>query len=259
MRVEEGVPESQRQRQRVLIPSIPSDGPPSVTEYAPLATSTGLFRRFAGTIPDEPGILAFANKYGSLKAATDTGVHVPGNYSVRLQCESLMDWRRAIGEMRAMVAIWDAATSSKIDELSNYAHWSGDRVFYKGHEFGLGGLIASPNSPELLARFTHGDLVGPAMYVLQRAVNQMLDQGVAPQMLPNASGQLVIRLIPNSLIGALWLQFARAAEGNKAYRQCQNCKDWIEVGGNRTARSDKKFCNPSCKSAFHRPKKGPKG
>jgi hypothetical protein len=161
--------------------------------------------------------------------------------------------------MRAMVAIWDAAMSSKIDELSNYAHWSGDRVFYKGHEFGLGGLIASPNSPELLARFTHGDLVGPAMYVLQRAVNQMLDQGVAPQMLPNASGQPVIRLSPKSLIGALWLQFAKAIEGNRVYRQCQNCMEWLEVGGKRSARSDKKFCNPSCKSAFNRSPKGPKG
>jgi hypothetical protein len=170
--------------------------------------------------------------------------------------EPFEEWKVAILRLRDIVLIWEAAHKANREILSAYIHWEPGGVFYRS--LVDASLIASDTSATLMARFPPGDLVMPAMYIVQRRINEHLSEySVTPKLLWNRKvGELVLRLSASSLIGAIWLQFAKAVEGNKEYRQCQNarCRRWIEVGGNRTARSDKKFCSPSCKSDAHRRK-----
>ena len=45
-----------------------------------------------------------------------------------------------------------------------------------------------------------------------------------------------------TLLGCMWLQFARAIGGEKSYRICQNCKRWFEIGGGTLGgRPDKRY------------------
>jgi len=238
-----------------LVPAIASHEPQRVIGYSPLVAKTGLFKRFAETSQSEKEILKFANRYGCLGGTLSTAVRVDGESALSLHAESLKGWREAIEAMSEMLLIWESATKQNLTRLSSRIYWHGAAVSYK--KAGAYELIASEKtSPEVLERFSTGDIVQPALYLLQRRVNAQLAQhGVSPRLLwDSGEGKLVMRLGANSLIGALWLQFARAIEGNKDYKQCQNCRDWMEVGGNRTARSDKKFCTPSCRTAAHRRK-----
>ena len=60
-----------------------------------------------------------------------------------------------------------------------------------------------------------------------------------------------------TLLGCMWLQFARAIGGDKSYRVCQNCKRWSEIGGGTHGdRSDKRYCCGTCKAAAHAKKEG---
>jgi hypothetical protein len=94
------------------------------------------------------------------------------------------------------------------------------------------------------------------MWYLQSAVNEKLvKHAVVARLLFDARDKtgktFTVHVVPKTLIGCLWLQFAKALEG-RFYRQCDNDHLWFEVGGSRTSRSDRRFCNPTCKAAFHR-------
>jgi hypothetical protein len=239
--------------ERYLVYAKPDQEHQSVKVYSPLVVFTGLFRRFAETPVTEEGIVAFANKYGALGGKPSLAVQVEGESAFRFVAESLQFWLHEIHQMKTVLHVWDSVRKTDRAQLSSFIVWNGGAVFFQ--LAGAVELIASEDlaygRPDM---FSRGDLVQPAMHLVQRRINaQLAEHAVTPNLLwDQKQGKLIIRMHPNSLIGALWLQFAKALEGEKQYRQCQYCRDWIEVGGNRSARSDKKFCSPSCKSAAHR-------
>jgi hypothetical protein len=68
-------------------------------------------------------------------------------------------------------------------------------------------------------------------------------------------GNLSIRLIPSSLLGALWWQFARVVTGELDYRPCRVCHRLIELStGEKGFRHDREFCSNKCKFKDHRRK-----
>jgi hypothetical protein len=220
--------------------------------YLPLIDEPALFKRFADTPPNRGGILAFANSYGSL-----TGGEIIMRADHKwVQGESFQFWKVSIAEMRTMVLLWEAAKAGNVEHLSKHIEWVPGSVLFRGHN--SSSTIADERmNPEVLARFRQGDLAVPAMYHLQREVNgRLANRGAVPKLLWNKQNDLVIRISATSLIGALWLQFAKAIEGDREFRQCENesCRKWIEVGGSRGARSDKRFCTPTCKSRAHQRK-----
>ena len=226
----------------------------SAIPYLPLVEHTGLFRQFSATSTNEEGVLAFANKFGFLGSATRAVT--PSDESGLVYGEKLDEWQVAIDAIRPMVSLWNATKIGEKGrrELARRIHWNACSVRYEDEHGGHELIISDRHHPELFERFPEGDLAGPAMYLIQGRVNQALaEHRVGPKLLWDPTeGAFVVRLSAQNLVGALWLQFTRAIEGDKNYKQCLNCRDWIEVGGNRTARSDKKFCSPTCKSAFHR-------
>lgn len=241
--------------ERFLVTSTPDNEPQRIVRYSPLATATGLFRHFAETTPDEAGILAFANAYGSLGGTIEENLRSETAPFPRLVGEAFSEWVRAIDQLRTVLSAWDAAKASDTAFLGRSIHWNEDTVYFLS-DTTYERIGSSLDDPSMGMRFEEGDLLAPAQELVRRRVNtQLVDHRVAPRLLWNAGEEMDIRFNPVSLIGALWFQFARAIAGNKAFKQCQNCKNWIEVGGDRSARSDKKFCSPSCKAAFHRKNK----
>jgi hypothetical protein len=60
-----------------------------------------------------------------------------------------------------------------------------------------------------------------------------------------------------TLLGCMWLQFARAIGGDKSYRVCQNCKRWFEIGGGtHGGRSDKALLLRNLQGGRAREEKG---
>ncbi len=106
---------------------------------------------------------------------------------------------------------------------------------------------------ELWQSLTHSDK--EAKGKIQTTINDKIKAKVTPKLfLDSLSESLELVVYPDNLISALWLQLALAVDGRKAYKQCQNCQNWFEVG-KWGSRIDRKYCGDSCKQAVYDAKK----
>ena len=60
-----------------------------------------------------------------------------------------------------------------------------------------------------------------------------------------------LRLMPQSLLDALWVQLGQVLSGSATIHQCQHCGQWFESGAGTGRRADAKFCSNEHKIAFH--------
>ena len=233
-----------------------TDGQPlgaarKLRRYTPLKLYTGLFRTFAETPDNADGILAFANTYGSLgEKRMLIALHHEGQLLLGTG-EHISLWHKEIFFMRQALELWDAVNDNDLDLLRERIEWVGEGVRY-GHGSG-GQWIASPEfHPERLERFRPGDLAAPALYVVQGIVNKRLQGRISPQLLWDKDRiKLGLYIVPNSLIGAIWLQFAQAIDGHKEYRRCEECRIWFELSP-EVARTSKLYCSNACRVRAYR-------
>jgi hypothetical protein len=182
--------------------------------YLPL-TKTGLFRTFAETeIPD--GILRFANAFGFLGSP----------YTIRVQRPSI-DAPGSIG-------------MGSIGSGESPHDWIGE--------------ISAVRETVKLFDALRGTASGQKWNELQEIINGKIKQHRSyPRLLWERAGnqrRLRLRFQPASLIGAIWIQFALGVEGNRDYRQCEQCRTWFEVAAEK--REGAKFCSDACRFKAYR-------
>ena len=236
-----------------------------ITRYPPLITQTGLFKEFASLHPaSEEEIVKFAGKYGWLGGPMQVPVFrfKPGESRIPLPSinpmrqlvgERTTAWEADVATMEHLIRLWDAATKGDQATLAEFLTWdaNGDGVRYVGI---LGHtMIATINYREkFFSNLNAGELVRPTLDFVRTRVNKLLEnRGITNRLLwdPNYRRQRV-HIVPTSLVAALWLQFAKAIEGDKEYRQCEQCNRWFEVAAEK--REDAKFCQNACRSKAYR-------
>jgi hypothetical protein len=262
-------------------------GPARFRRYDPSSQATSaLFRMFADTWRSQAGIRQFANVYGPL----GVGIPVPDSAGTpaaagTVMGEPLSVWGREITAMRRSLDVWDGYRRGHADGLAQCILWQqdaegGDRVLFEGvpmpdergqahpdeegfdpdgdelfdtERFEIRDEIASPRShADWLARFKRGDVFLPALAYVQRQVNEHLRASGPPALLYDlGQDRLVLRQVPQTLLGAMWLQFAAAIDGNKKYHQCRGCRKWFEVTP-RGMRSTRFHCTNGCRIRAHR-------
>jgi hypothetical protein len=226
--------------------------------YQPLRKNTALFRAFGAIEPayQEGGVIQFANQYGLL-GDPPAGYHFNVPDLSLLESiktwDNLLVWRNAINAMRDMVRLWDAVRVPDHARLKKYIIWQSDHeVIFDNQEPYIAPsvqVIASSDEREgWFAYFKQGDLVTPAWFHLMATVNMWLTGLVnADLQWDGAALGLVTRIVPSSLLGALWLQFHQAISGKKDYLQCAVCKTWFELTP-KVNRSTKRYCSDACRS-----------
>ncbi len=243
-------------------------GSEGIRYVRPLRDFTGLFRIFADTSENPEGILGFAHRFGFLhdRSAIDEGtvlVSVPELYGEDepVYAERFEIWRAEILAMREAVEIWDLACADDKSGLFRFIRrnrdgtlvfWTEARRYAQDVE-----ILDDPDWPKIARIFSDTvDLLGPAKYVVSNLVNTALDEArVHPQLgfkLEDHSHHLAI--VPENLLGAMWLQFARALDGNREYRACRHCGTWFEIGSGAASRA-RQFCSNRCRVAFSRLRK----
>jgi hypothetical protein len=259
-------------------PDLPATSPVAVREYEPMAES-GLFLQFAETEPTEEGILGFANLSGSLggRISAKVSYPVPGELGAfgLGPGELLVNWKREILGMRHAVELWSMQKSANTEGLSRFIYWMGPKkrgtrkypsraVAYRGPritEWPLSFVLYEDDEgpdAKLFSGFTPGDLLGPSRVFLDGIVNNKLKEhpasvGLFPETDRRQLRQgrhSTIRWVPSSLISCLWLQLARAIEGNRSHRQCEQCRKWFETAGEK--REDARFCGNPCRFRAYR-------
>lgn len=222
-----------------------------------------LFREFSETPQTQEGVSAFANKHGWL-GLTKLMVSpaFPGDpespqYPPVLLSERLSSWKSEIDAMYHLVRVWDPPVpgrrSDQLERFEQKIQWiHGEAIIYhRVSDYGeVHEVIASRDIRPGLFDSLRGvkDLKQITRCYLQLKVNEKLaEHQVDVRLLwDRRFSQLGLCMVPGSLIGLLWLQFAKAIEGSVAHRQCEDCGKWFALGG-RAGRSDKKFCSATCR------------
>ncbi len=70
-------------------------------------------------------------------------------------------------------------------------------------------------------------------------------------MTPDRDRPLALKIIAPTLLGALWLQFMLAVDGQKQYRACATCGQFFELDP-AVARTNRRYCSDACKSRAYR-------
>jgi hypothetical protein len=258
------------------------------TEYAPLREATGLFRNFAATEPTPEGIRRFALQYGMLGEPHSATFSLDNGSATG---ENLYAWTSEISAMSSTVALWYLVHTADVRGLSKIIKWISpshvaieglanmdlmtayhagahppdraivfdqSRLVERAADGSFPGFvladIATGSSP-LLKRFKEGDLIEPALHCIQVILQGRLREYGVSLALTRGPGTRLLELSVDldSLVGVLWLQFAMAVDGDRSYRQCQDCRAWYAVSGH-AGRPDKMYCSASCRASAHRKK-----
>jgi len=203
--------------------------------YRPLEERTGLFREFAELKPTEKQILDFVDRYGLLDNTSNVEVRTAfGRRQVR--GESLEHWRKEIQALKTSVTLWDAMSTNRNEKLLDFRE-----------------ALRSARLPLLVHQRFHVNDSDPAMAalsIIQTVTDEKLQQHVVIRLIFSDAGPgLRLSLLPQNLLGALWLQFAASLDGSKTFVKCAECGSPFEISHARKTgkRTDARFCDVRCR------------
>lgn len=201
-----------------------------VKRYYPLQETPSLYEQFARIPLKREAIQEFANQYGALGGDLAEKIRIPPEVSPENRQttgfgERLSSWKQEISTMNQALTLWEHARDGRNDELSLYIEWtSPDKVIYQSHpdrasrpDHGVRNVIASRRKrPNLLQTLTEGDRILPAIVQIQQFVNSHLSDRVSSQLSRSENpSNLRLQVVPGSLIGAIWFQFARSVSAGE--------------------------------------------
>jgi hypothetical protein len=232
--------------------------------YAPFLDEPALFKKFSELDPTKEAIERFATNYGDLGAELGEAIKrpVPGKPNTYQQVTAISQrtWKREITTLQHGVRLWEAIKSSDIQFLKSFFKWQRSEenlatVRYEGPTMRTSLSASSLGlDSETRARLVVGDLIFPAHLVL----SELIDQNVARFRIPSklvwsyTGGKMVAssRFVPKSLAAALWIQFQKAVVAVPDFTQCEVCREWMEVSGDK--RVDARFCSNACRFRAYR-------
>lgn len=215
------------------------------SSYRPLSDTPTLYAEFANVSATEDFYQAareFANNYGALGGGYQLEFQADDSNEIQIG-ESLSSWQRESQVMAEAVMLWKLAKDRNTQALSK-------RVKYL-HEERRIRHIYGPSVNDFTGDHIPGDIRfnevhRPALIVLQNVITKRLAGRVEAYLHPDSSDyeQMSLRTTPTSLIGALWLQLARAVTSGAPPIQCaaDDCTVWIIP-----RRKTKKYHSDECR------------
>jgi hypothetical protein len=231
--------------------------------YCPLIEYATLFREFAALTPSEASFVAFANAFGHLGVAPGATAAVGS----RIVAEPLSRWVAEWTTLRNVVHVLDAVqahdharlvdcliigdTSAALDLRIDGALQKATPIADASHlrPWLWRHATRADTSTERLARLARG--------WLQTAITTAIGSPgmVSAQVLFNdAAEQHELQVVPESLMGAIWLQCARVLTLNLSFRPCRHCGKALEVSP-EARRPNARYCHDGCKVAAFRERK----
>ena len=218
-------------------------------QYVPLQMA-GLHRQFGKVAPTRGKILAFANRYGLLTSPLMLTIDQQGPSVGGISMDT---WVQEIGLMAVLVQLWDWCRSQERAILRPFVRWTNEETvrilirwnwngerwlvspldvsgedpyrefLSEGPGQAMAPVLSAPyTNPHLATRWSRGSVIGPVEYFVCSQVNKILQGNVSPAVLPLWDRQ--VRLVPNSLLAALFLLFAMEISGQERTPiECEGC------------------------------------
>lgn len=175
------------------------------------------YLEFATATASKDGLLNLANRYGPLRDAPSE--------------ETLSDWFNEVCRFQAAFKTWLELKEKRhtrenvhlyvISEDLRKVHRSAQKRPYKEV---MERFLDSVNQNILMSKLTLGLSGGTDI------------------------GSIEYSIVPIDLISAVWLQFAQLISGQKKIRQCEICREWMDVS--RAARPNAKKVHTECSHAL---------
>ena len=229
----------------------------------PLRDHPALFRTFAALPGTEESIVQFADEFGNLGKGYLASIR-PGGEFVGTTGETIDDWRESIRQMKEAVCLWELIHSGDRKGLQKVIQWMKDpqgraavvfvpdKDLLEGASPQLTVIASSTSFQEWMTKFIPSDPFLPATAYLLRLINAQIEGEVLVRLRYDLDqGEAVLRMVPQTLLGCLWLELANAISGDKSQRQCPGCGRWFEIQAHGS-RSDKQFCSQACRNRIYR-------
>jgi hypothetical protein len=222
--------------------------------------------------PADGEIVRFADRYGLLGIEHALIVRGESQYDFPLVGEPAGEWHNAVLAFRHLRELWAAvATLRDADSNSNQAvarsaalieermtPAPGRGFLYRarcevaGAQTERSRVLTTPDGgwPKLVGHESLGERANAAAYLVHLQISENLVGKVDAVVLPYRGS--VLRFLPNSLLGALWLLFALEVSGEAARQiPCRHCSAPFAP-----RRRDQRYCSKRCKdnAGYHRGK-----
>jgi hypothetical protein len=242
--------------------------------YNPLAKHPTLFREFANLEPTEEAYASFASEYGDL----GIGVFVDASTTRQLETaisDSVHDpfcrWRSAHAHIRAVADVLSAIQSEDAAVLKQWFTVTKNGARYHRKDpvtfEALGWVtIAGELRDYVWTWATQANSDAEALLRIARGwAQERINEAIGGERQPGTNcsarvvfdqdrGHMTLRIVPETLIGAMWFQCARVLTLNPVFRACKQCGRWFELGPD-TRRKQSIYCSDRCKVAAYRAKK----
>jgi hypothetical protein len=195
---------------------VPHNAEPITRLQSVLPDESGLFLEFAEGEP-----LKFANRFGLLGGV---GLHAIDPMDEKRRQET-RDW---IGEP---VAAWKAEIQAMAEALRMWA----PAAWTQPAPQVVASAESDARSGERLASEINRHLKSHCSLALSKELTS-------------------ISIRPQTLLSAVWAQFALAVRYDKQFRKCDGCKRWFEMPS-LGSRYEKQFCSKACKQRTYRERK----
>lgn len=257
-----------------------------VEEYKPLIEKPTLFYDFANTEPTKEGILAFANRYGSLRddaselvnhkkalekrpplKPTDPLGKVDAILRQRLESGAgagdLLYWQQEIHEMSSITELLDYWQDKNKEGLKEFfikillRHTSGEWDFMSLWQ-GYPRAQDEKEARTYVRQRIMSDIISKAqsllMFWFNRKIEGMYGTSAHLMLASNEEGILKPYYEPETLLNAIWLQLFQAvisaSQGERRIKRCEICErpEILWEYGERKHRSNWHY-HPECYNA----------
>jgi hypothetical protein len=227
--------------------------------HSPNDRTRKLFLDFVALVPTRENILSFATKCGELGVGEH--VHLPweGKETVFLG-EPLRRWGMEVRLMQRAVELWNALRDGDRSFLNTCFRLKvdGDIIarYERKYADGFAGRVVWARN-RMGRKKSKDPLTDAAVFTLQDMIRERLPSNVSANFLyityfesKSDDGPvrlpLGLRIVPDNLLGALWLQFAREVDVATEYRRCAVCAKRFDISL-EGFRINRMTCSSACR------------
>ena len=179
--------------------------------------------------------------------------------------ERLSHWIPHILVMKDAVEVWDLAARKDVEGLQEVQR--SRKLFTEASSHRSCEPMAVERPPDVdtassfesrLDYYQNDEPWGPSLrgawaFVMDAVEQHLKETGPMLTMRGHAAqGTARLYVVPTSLLGAMWIQFAEAISEQKDYARCKLCGKPFEVSTAQTGfRTNRRFCSDVCKNQFH--------
>lgn len=198
--------------------------------------------------------MLFANRYGPLgKLRSFPHPADPSPRAMYGELES--DWRDEVSYMVDTVELWKLIESHDTTTLRNLVRLQNGWLQYtvgRGKNLRWRFVMHKRSAPHIFERFLFDDIYRPARFVLCYLVEAKLAQFPIRLHISSVGDDLAVSsldLNPDSLLGGMWMHFARIVSEGRRHVLCDYCRKPTEA-----KRNTKLYCSNNCRIYANRKK-----